>query len=45
MAAVEMRRMAEDAPDIALKLRHIARQLETEANDLAGSPDPQARST
>jgi hypothetical protein len=35
MAAIEIRRLAEDAPDIAVELRHIAGQLEAEANDLA----------
>ena len=35
MAAIEMRRIAEQAPDTAVDLRHMARQLETEGNDLA----------
>jgi hypothetical protein len=37
MAAIEIRRMAEHAPYIEVALRHVARQLETEANDLAAS--------
>jgi hypothetical protein len=36
MSAIELRRIAERAPDITDQLRHIARQLEAEANDLAG---------
>ena len=35
MAAIEMRRIADDAPDVAVALRHIARQIEAEAEDLA----------
>ena len=34
-AAMELRRMSEDAPQIAGELRHVARQLETDADDLA----------
>ena len=36
MAAIELRRIAEQAPDIAVELRHVAQQLEAEAEDLAG---------
>ena len=35
MAAVELRRIAEQAPDIAVELRHVAQQLDAEAEDLA----------
>jgi hypothetical protein len=35
MAAIELRRMAEQVPDIAAELRHIAQKLEAEAADLA----------
>lgn len=35
MAAIEMRRIANDAPDVAERLRVIADQLDAEANDLA----------
>ena len=34
MTAIEMRRIAENAPDIAIELQHIARQLEADADDL-----------
>jgi len=43
MAAIELRRIAERAPDIAADLRHVADQLDAEADDLqeaAGSPGP-----
>ena len=36
MAAIEIRRIADDTPDVAVMLRHIARQIEAEANDLTG---------
>ena len=35
MAAIELRRIAEQARDIAVELRHVAQQLEAEAEDLA----------
>jgi hypothetical protein len=35
MAAVELRRIADQARDIAVELRHVAQQLEAEAEDLA----------
>lgn len=35
MAAVELRRIAERAPDVAVELQHVARQLEAEAAGLA----------
>ena len=35
MAAIELRRIAEQAPDIAVELRHMAQQLQTEAEDLS----------
>jgi hypothetical protein len=34
MAAIELRRFAERAPEIALELRHMAETLEDEVNDL-----------
>lgn len=42
MSAIELRRLAERAPDIAAELQHIADQLDADANDLeraaAGRP-------
>jgi hypothetical protein len=35
MTAIELRRIAEEAPDIAAQLRHIAQKVEAEADDLA----------
>jgi len=35
MAALELRRIAEQAPDISLELKHVVQQLEAEAADLA----------
>jgi hypothetical protein len=35
MAAIELRRIAEQAPDIAGELRHMAQKLEADAEDLA----------
>jgi hypothetical protein len=35
MAAIELRRIAEEAPEIADELRHIAQKVEAEAGDLA----------
>ena len=35
MAAIELRRIAEQAPDIAVELRHVAEKLQAEAEDLA----------
>ena len=44
MAAIELRRIAEEAPDIASELRHVAQQAEAEAENLASEaeagPDP-----
>jgi hypothetical protein len=34
MSAIELRRLAERAPDIAAELIHIAEQLDTDAADL-----------
>ena len=34
MAAIELRRIAERAPDVAAELHHIADQLDADANDL-----------
>ena len=36
MAAVELRRIAEQTPDIAAELRHVAQKLGAEAEELAG---------
>jgi len=35
MAATEARRIADDAPEVAERLRFLADQLEAEANDLS----------
>jgi hypothetical protein len=35
MAALELRRIAEQAPDVAVQLQHVAQQLEAEEEDLA----------
>jgi hypothetical protein len=35
MAAIELRRIAEQAPDIAVELRDVAQKLQAEAEDLA----------
>lgn len=35
MTAIELRRLAESAPEIAAQLAHMAQQLEQEADDLA----------
>ena len=35
MAATELRRIAEQAPDLAVELRHMAQRLAAEAEDLA----------
>lgn len=35
MAAIELRRIAERAPEVADELRHIADQFEADARDLA----------
>jgi hypothetical protein len=34
MAAIELRRLAEEDPDIAAELRRVAQELEVEAEDL-----------
>ena len=36
LVAIELRRLAERAPSVADMLRHIAQQLDAEANALAG---------
>lgn len=38
MAAIELRRIADRAPELREQLLHMAHQLETEANDLAANP-------
>ena len=47
MAAIKLRRIAEQAPDIAVELLHMAQQVEAEAEDLAhdlkAGPDPATR--
>ena len=35
MAALQLRRISEQAPDISLELEHVVKQLEAEAADLA----------
>ena len=35
MAVLELCRIAEQAPDVAVELRHVAQKLEAEAEDLA----------
>ena len=35
MAAIELQRIAEQAPDIAVELRQVAQKLQAEAEDLA----------
>jgi hypothetical protein len=35
MVAIELRRIGERAPDIAAELRHVAKKLDAEADDLA----------
>jgi hypothetical protein len=36
MAAIEVRRIADDAPEVAERLRLVAAQLDAEADDLSG---------
>jgi hypothetical protein len=40
MSAIELRRLAERAPDIAAELRHVADQLDADANDLERAANP-----
>ena len=40
MAAVELRRLAERAPEIAVHLQHVATQLDKEADDLSTPKTP-----
>jgi hypothetical protein len=42
MAAIELRRIAEQAPDIAIELRHVAQKLEVEAEELARDTESRA---
>jgi hypothetical protein len=35
MAAIQLRRIADDAPDVAERLRVVAEKLDAEADDLA----------
>ena len=39
MAAIELRRIAEQVPDMADELRQVAQKIEAEAEDLAGGTD------
>ena len=39
MAAIELRRIAEQVPDMAPELRQIVQKIEAEAEDLAGDTD------
>ena len=46
MAAIELHRIAEQAPEIAFGLRHVALKLDAEAEDLAArETEPSARSS
>lgn len=40
MSAIELRRLAERAPDIAAELHHIAEQLDADADDLEQAATP-----
>lgn len=40
MSAIELRRLAERAPDIAAELHHIANQLDADANELEKAATP-----
>lgn len=40
MSAIELRRLAERAPDIAAELHHIADQLDSDANELERTANP-----
>jgi hypothetical protein len=40
MSAIELRRLAERAPDVAAELHHIADQLDADANDLEKAATP-----
>jgi len=40
MSAIELRRIAGRAPDIATELQHIADQLDADANDLERAATP-----
>lgn len=40
MAAIELRKLAESAPEIRDQLLNMAEQLEAEADDLARHPQP-----
>jgi len=40
MSAIELRRLAERAPDVAAELHHIADQLDADANDLERAANP-----
>ena len=42
MAAIELRRIAERAPDVAVELGHVAEKLEAEAAHLAGDTEPRS---
>jgi hypothetical protein len=40
MSAIELRRLAERAPDVATELHHIADQLDADADDLERAANP-----
>ena len=40
MSAIELRRLAERAPDVATELLHIADQLDADADDLERAANP-----
>jgi hypothetical protein len=40
MSAIELRRLAERAPDIAAELRYVADQLDTDASELERAAAP-----
>ena len=43
LAAIELRRLAERAPDISAELHHVADQLEADAADLERATRPSAK--
>jgi len=45
LAAIELRRLAERAPDISSELHHVADQLETDAADLERAAGPSRNNT
>jgi hypothetical protein len=43
LAAIELRRLADRAPDISAELHHVANQLEADAADLERAAGPSRR--